>query len=250
MKEKIKKYKNINNNFKQLIYKSLLYPYKTYIFITNSRIRNEKISALINKKQQKQISSYTKENRYPVLFQITKKYFETKNTKYCDLKILSYGCSTGEEVKTLNDYLPGAKITGVDINKWCIKQAKKKYTNNNFTFTNNFDKIENEKFDAIFVLAVLQNTINRTAKNNTVAQKFLFSDFNNEIVKLDKILKTGGLLIIDQTDFNFLDTEISKKYKVLNDKRNLITRNRPIFNNNNIKTNNTFKLNRIYIKTS
>ena len=247
MKEKIKTYKNSNNPFLKVIYNFLLYPYKTYQFITNSRVRNEYISSLTNK-DQNQVSTFTKENRYPTLFKITKEYFKKQNKPFKKINILSYGCSTGEEVKTLNDYMSNSNITGIDINKWCIKQAKNKYKNSNFLFTSKFNEIETKKYDAIFALAVLQYTINRTAKENSIAQKFLFEDFEREVIKLDKLLKPNGLLIIDHADFNFLDTEISNNYLTLEVENNLIKRNRPLFDKNN-KISNILNLNyRLFVK--
>jgi len=225
----------------------LKYPYRVYQFVSNNRFRNEIISSIINKKEQNQISTYTKENRYPILFNIVKEYFEKQNKSFNELKVLSYGCSTGEEVKSINDYMPNAKITGIDINKWCINQAKKKYKNDNFIFVNYFDELKKEKYDVIFALAVFQHTINRKAKNNEKAQIFLFKDFKREIKKLDKLLNLNGLLIIDHTDFNFLDTKPSKNYKILNVDDNLIKRKRPYFNMYNVNIGSNI-ISRIYRK--
>jgi chemotaxis methyl-accepting protein methylase len=49
---------------------------------------------------------------------------------YPRLKILSFGCSTGEEVRTLSEkYFPGCIIHGIDINKAIVAQTSKSNTN-------------------------------------------------------------------------------------------------------------------------
>ena len=41
-----------------------------------------------------------------------------------DIKILSYGCSTGEEVLTLRNYFPNAHIIGAEINKHSLAKCR------------------------------------------------------------------------------------------------------------------------------
>lgn len=55
-------------------------------------------------------------DRYPAC----KNYFNGKQ----DLKILSYGCSTGEEVLTLRRYFPTAQIIGTDIKNIALKNVE------------------------------------------------------------------------------------------------------------------------------
>ena len=68
---------------------------------------------LLNSKNVHQTTSLTYMDRYPTIFSACRDYFDGKK----DLKILSYGCSTGEEVLTLRRYFPDAHIIGADINK-------------------------------------------------------------------------------------------------------------------------------------
>ena len=57
---------------------------------------------LLNSKNVHQTTSLTYMDRYPTIFSACRDYFDGKQ----DLKILSYGCSTGEEVLTLRQIFP------------------------------------------------------------------------------------------------------------------------------------------------
>lgn len=73
---------------------------------------------MFNKTIQK--STATKLNRYSSLFEDIKKFYPN-NT----VKILVYGCSTGEELVTLNNIFPDNEIFGVEIDENAIAKAKK-----------------------------------------------------------------------------------------------------------------------------
>jgi Methyltransferase domain len=74
--------------------------------------------------------NYTCENRYPALFAICSDYFKNRE----NVKILSFGCSTGEEVYSINSYLPQATIIGTDINPYNLRQCNKKQKRENIRF--------------------------------------------------------------------------------------------------------------------
>lgn len=192
-----------------------------------------------------QRSFFTLTNRYPELFRQCQLYFENAVTP----KILSFGCSTGEEVFTIGEYLPNALVFGVDINTWCIKQCKKKYKNPRFIFNHSlakeFDK--SGDFDAIFCLAVFQRTENRIDISEK-AQGLTFEQFENQIAILDEKLKPDGLFIIDHADFSFFDTNCAKNYKPLNFESNAMRRNRPLFDKQNNKIAETQMQFRIFVK--
>ena len=177
-----------------------------------------------------QFSNYTKLNRYPDLFEAARLYFANQE----NIKILSFGCSTGEEVESLSNYLPQAEIVGVDINLWCIEQAQKRYPQHRFvhSLSPNFEALVG--FDAIFCLAVFQNPANRHDKEREISA-YAFSQFEKQLSILDKKLKPNGLLFIDHCDFNFLELPLKNHYQIANIKQNMLVRNRPLFNKNNQK---------------
>lgn len=147
--------------------------------------------------------------------------------------------------------MPQAHILGVDINPWCIRQARKKSKNPNHLFTHRLSKEfeRADEFDAIFCMAVFQRTENRTNDDNSLADGFLFEQFENEIKMLDKKLKPGGLIIIDNSDFRLMDTSVSKQYEPLASfDQNKIIRNRPVFDRNNRKISDKNEAYRVFVK--
>lgn len=79
-----------------------------------------------------QTTPLTAMNRYPVIFSACSEYFR----KNKDIKILSYGCSTGEEVLTLRRYFPNATIVGAEINKHSLEVCKSHNVDDKITFIN------------------------------------------------------------------------------------------------------------------
>jgi hypothetical protein len=215
-------------------------------FLADSRYRAEMLSRWQFRNKQHQGSVYTAEDRYPLLFAACRDYLSSCNKP----SILSFGCSTGQEVATIGAYLPRAIIMGVDINEWCIKQCKKKYSNTNWSFYHRFSKEfeASVNFDAIFCMAVFQRTENRLNTDNETASGLTFEQFEQEILMLDAKLKTGGLFIIDHSDFSFTDTICNRHYSPLNFDKNKLLRNRPLFDKNNKKISETQNNYRVFIK--
>jgi len=215
-------------------------------FFSDGRLRYETLTKLRFGDQIHQQSTFTKFNRYPLLFKECADYLSSISNP----NILSFGCSTGEEINSIGQYLPNANIMGVDINKWCLKQGRKKYKNQKFSFVHRFsDEFKNASgFDAIFCMAVFQRTENRTNSNNFTEHGFVFEQFENEISILDKKLKHGGLLIIDHSDFSFLETFSSNQYLPLNFEKNQIERKRPLFDRYNNKVTDAHYSFRVFVK--
>ena len=100
-----------------------------------------------------QTAATTFMDRHPDIFEFLKTQYGDKN-----IRIMSFGCSTGEECFSLRKYLPNARIIGVDINPKSIEIAKK----NNLCdekidfITSSADELKKlEGFDAILGLSVL-----------------------------------------------------------------------------------------------
>src|SRR5437763_1804045 len=73
-----------------------------------------------------QVNNYTLANRYPVLFRLARERLGTGP----DVRLLSFGCATGEEVFTLRGYFPGAWIKGLDINPHNIAVCRQRLAEN------------------------------------------------------------------------------------------------------------------------
>jgi trans-aconitate methyltransferase len=164
--------------------------------------------------------------------------------------IMSFGCSTGEEVNSIRSYVSNAHLYGVDINNYCLRIARKKFKhkNNIFTHPNSLIYKGINQLDAVFCLAIFQDSRNRHDAQILRSKQYLFNQFQSQLINLDSKLKIGGILFIDHCDFNFLETTTSLKYKILDINNNQITRKRPLFNMNNEKVSNQSTLFRIFIK--
>lgn len=226
------KEKRYNATSGKMMYQILYSLYNAGRFVTNPYYRSRVISILKYKPAYHQLSNFTQSNRYPDLFSVAQAHFKN----HAQPKLLSFGCSTGEEVASLKAYLPDSYCVGVDINDWCVAQAAQKYGQPDVLFFHSLsqDFEEMTDFDAIFCLAVFQHPKNRHEKNRTVSA-YPFSRFEAQLQILDKKLKPGGLLFIDQYDFNFFETCLMSFYTLYPTPKNQILRDRPLFNKNNWK---------------
>jgi 2-polyprenyl-3-methyl-5-hydroxy-6-metoxy-1,4-benzoquinol methylase len=214
--------------------------YNGYRFVRYPSYRSQIMYRHKYRNEYHQFSNFTKYNRYPDLFKMVQSHFEYQK----NVKLLSFGCATGEEAQTLAQYLPQAHIIGTDINEWCLKEAKRKYPTQLFlhSLSNGFE--QEQGFDAIFCLAVFQNPQNRHDPNRTTSA-YTFSQFEKQLTELDKKLKPNGLLFIDHADFSFIETALMPRYQIANFLNNQIVRQRPIFNAKNQKiadTNMSFRI--------
>jgi SAM-dependent methyltransferase len=152
---------------------------------------------------QNQISNVTKYDRYPSIFK-----FLASND---EINILSFGCSTGEECNTLSEkYFPNAKIYGVDI---CEKIIKNNTIENKNNKINYFVRIpENIKFDIIYCMSVLCVWPPEDPSYNS----YTFDIFEKTVTEIDSYLNPLGYLVSHNSAFCFTETEVFKKYKIVN----------------------------------
>ena len=181
--------------------------------VSQRRLRSELYTRLRYGSGHLQGSTFTHMDRFPVLFNFCRVLLASHSTP----RILSFGCSTGEEVFTLARYLPHAEIIGVDLNRWCLARARQHQrllSNARICFHHARSSAFAAEggFDVIFALAVFQRTENALAAS---ASGFRFRTFEQFIRMLDQKLKPGGVLFLDQCDFAFADTSVAPRYQPL-----------------------------------
>src|SRR5579872_18256 len=64
----------------------------------------------------------TSPDRYPEVF----RFVRDRIGDGSDHHILSFGCSTGDEVFTLREYFPSSSIKGIDINPRSVRVAQRR----------------------------------------------------------------------------------------------------------------------------
>lgn len=200
-------------------------------FLLSPRIRSQVLTRRLYAGQHFQGETFSCEDRYPELFEECRERLADRP----GVRILSYGCATGEEVFTLARYLPQAEIVGVDINRWCLKECARRNTSARIRFLHRMSPefAGAAEFDAGFCMAVFQRTEHRIAGAEPVETGFTFERFEDEVRMLDEKLKPGGLLFLDECDFSFEQTAVAAGYRPLEFAGNRVLRRRPLFGRDN-----------------
>lgn len=214
--------------------------------LVNARLRSETIGPWRHRGIQHQRLTFTKPNRYPLLFEVCRRHCAPLG----EPRLLSYGCSTGDEVFSLAERVPQAVLVGVDINEWCLAQCRRKDPQHRYAFHHRLSPefASERNFDAILCLAVFQRSEHHKAADNSVAVGQTFAQFEQEISVLDGKLKPGGLFIIDHADFRFTDTACAVRYTPLDFPNNRLLRVRPLYGPDNRKLADQHDSPRVFVK--
>ena len=134
-----------------------------------------------------------------------------------ELRILSFGCSKGDEVFTLRRYFPRAALTGIDINPRNIRICRRrgrKIGDDNIRFVQAADAEgeASESYDAIFCMSVFRHGDLAATNASTCGHLIRFADFERALEVLDRCLKPGGYLCLRHGNFRFRDTVLAGGY--------------------------------------
>jgi SAM-dependent methyltransferase len=159
--------------------------------------------------------SHTQPDRYPWLFEFAKSRLGDSDR----LRILSFGCSTGDEVFTLRRYFPGAAIVGIDVDPGniavCQDRARSEGAQNlTLAVAATTEHERAETFDAIFCLGVLCLGDLTALGFERSDPHFTFDEFERTVTDLARCLKPGGLLLFHSTNFRFGDTRVADAFDV------------------------------------
>jgi 2-polyprenyl-3-methyl-5-hydroxy-6-metoxy-1,4-benzoquinol methylase len=157
--------------------------------------------------------NHTLPNRYPWLFQFARATLGELQ----GLRILSFGCSRGEEVFALRNYFPAAAIKGIDIDPrniaLCLARDRaERSAGVTFAAAATTEGERAESYDAIFCLAVLCHGDLSTSGAQRCDPLLRFEDFEWTVTDFARCLKPGGLLLLHTTNFRFRDTRVCKDF--------------------------------------
>ncbi|MGE3803666.1 MAG: class I SAM-dependent methyltransferase [Gemmataceae bacterium] len=151
---------------------------------------------------QHQLTSTTGMNRYPELFAEVRDLLGAKR-----VRVLSYGCSTGEECATLEKCLETETIIGADINESNLRAARERFPSTRIEFIKSSAKLlaARAPYDIVFCLSVLCRWED-TRDVEECSSIYPFEKFASAVLFLDSLLPKGGLLVIYNANFRFEDT--------------------------------------------
>jgi len=146
-------------------------------------------------------------DRYPDLFRFARERLGDGP----DRRILSFGCSTGEEVFSLRRYFPQARIKGIDINAHSVGKALERLRAQGADDGLAFEVAASASaeppsfYDAVFAMAVFRDGALGAAPPRC-DHLIRFADFERSVADLARCLKPGGLLVLRHANFRFSDT--------------------------------------------
>ena len=152
-----------------------------------------------------QDNSLTWSDRYPVLFDATRTLMKGRDKP----KLLSYGCSSGQEVSTLRRYFPSATVVGVEINRHLLRTCRRLSADDAVVFVAPHDPAltAHGPYDAIFCMAVLTrrpHEVERSGRRD-IADFYPYRLFAGEVRRLAALLAPGGLLVVEHALYRVED---------------------------------------------
>jgi 2-polyprenyl-3-methyl-5-hydroxy-6-metoxy-1,4-benzoquinol methylase len=163
-----------------------------------------------------QTYSHTLPDRYPWLFRFAADCIGAAD----GVRLLSFGCSRGDEVFSLRSYFPGASIKGIDIDPQnivsCERRARREQVAEvSFALAATTQAEADESYDAIFCLAVLCRGDLTTQGVQHCDPQLTFLDFERTVADFSRCLKPSGLLVLHTTNFRFCDVTVAREFETL-----------------------------------
>lgn len=150
----------------------------------------------------------TFEERYPALFDALAARLQPLTSP----RILSFGCSSGAEVRALRRRLPAARITGIDLNPRELAKAARADRNPLSHYSCAAAPEPGTSYAAILALAVFRHGALEAEQPDECSAILPFARFEAGIAALDACLEPGGLLAIHHSHFRFTDTSAACRY--------------------------------------
>ncbi len=159
----------------------------------------------------------TSEDRYPEIFALVRDHVGDGP----DVRILSFGCATGEEVFSLRPYFPLGTIQGIDISPRNIAVCRRRLAMADdkqmfFSVAGSTAGEPDSSYDAIFAMAVFRHGDLNVSPPPARCEAYIrFVDFEQSVTDLARVLKPSGLLVIQHAMFRFCDTRAASAFDTL-----------------------------------
>jgi hypothetical protein len=148
-----------------------------------------------------QITPLTAADRYPELFDLAAELAPCAN------RLLSFGCSTGEEIVALRSRFPEAGIVGAEINGRSRRIAAQRVADDRLSIIMHPRSVRGT-FDLVFALAVLQREPDRVVALDVqdISPFYPFARFDAAVQMLVESLRVGGLLCVVNAQYRVEDS--------------------------------------------
>jgi len=153
----------------------------------------------------------TSEDRYPALFDRLAAELAGRDAP----RVLSFGCSGGEEVRALRRRLPDAWIVGVDVNPRALARARRRDRHPRSSYLVGDRPPPGQPFDAVLALAVFRHGALRGDKPDGSAGVLPFARVAKAFASLDAALRPGGALAWGNAHFRLADMPGGGRYTLI-----------------------------------
>jgi SAM-dependent methyltransferase len=185
-------------------------------FVTDRNYRETRWFYRARPKELLQPSNVTGFNRYPEIFSFVQRELGQHNAA----TILSFGCSTGEEVFSLRQYFSQAALKGIDINPGNIAICNRRLNSVpdnriKFELAGTMAAEARESYDAIFCMAVLRHGELARTRAGRCDHLLPFAKFADVIDSFRSCLKPGGLLALCHSNFRLCDAPAGSGFEAI-----------------------------------
>lgn len=157
------------------------------------RLKREESAALL------QPFPDTFEDRYPALFDA----LALRLADHPAPRILSFGCSSGAEVRALRRRLPRVRFTGIDPNRRALARARAADPHGDYRAGT--APAEGDSFDAILAMAVLRHGALEAERPDRCDAVLPFERVAETVAGLERSLAPGGWLAVGNAHFRVSD---------------------------------------------
>jgi len=189
-----------------------------YNFVKNPVFRRGQLFRWKNPPGLFQTNPLTAPNRYPGIFGFVREQLSAQPNP----RLLSFGCSSGDEVFSLRQYFPQASIKGVDINPANIALCRARHAREGrdplieFQCGNSAAGEVRDSYDAVFCMAVFQRPELKADRSVASCEPHLcFADFERTIAGLVACVKPGGFLVIRHSMFRLADADSARDFRAV-----------------------------------
>jgi len=196
-----------------------------------------------------QPSAITKPNRYPRIFAFVSRELGSVPVP----RLLSFGCSTGEEAFALRRHFPTAIITALDIDPDNIAQAQVKLAdapdpNIHFGVASSPAHLPSEEFDAVFCMAVLRHGALCAERSPRCDHLIRFETIEALATDLARCVRPGGFLSLWNTQFPFALMAVSAQFEPVMQVEIGAKTNQPLYGPDNRRIDDMVLLDAVYRK--